>query len=138
MLSIAERVAAVVAVDPIRASLDLAPSVPTVAYVQGIATDVPVRTSSVDVIWCCLVLGSLTDEELTAAAREIRRVLRPGAPLIVVDNTTDGVGGDHYRFRSAATYAEALGFARLAEIHSYLDFDERISLMVGYAPGRTP
>jgi ubiquinone/menaquinone biosynthesis C-methylase UbiE len=47
----------------------------------GDATRIPLADSSVDAAWLCTVIHHVPD--LRAAARELRRVLRPGGPVLI-------------------------------------------------------
>lgn len=54
------------------------------AYLQGMATGLPVKDSSVDGVVACLVLEHVAD--LDSALAELARALRPGGCLLVVLN----------------------------------------------------
>ncbi|GAA1500697.1 hypothetical protein GCM10009827_007240 [Dactylosporangium maewongense] len=49
--------------------------------VEGHAAQLPVGDGTVDAVWVSTVIHHVPD--LAAAARELRRVLRPGAPLLI-------------------------------------------------------
>ncbi|GAA0451765.1 methyltransferase type 11 [Actinoplanes capillaceus] len=68
----------VVAIDPSPAMRERAVFEPVVA---GTADDIPFADASVDGVWLSTVIHHLPD--LGAAAREIRRVLKPGAPVLI-------------------------------------------------------
>ncbi|RAO42204.1 class I SAM-dependent methyltransferase [Micromonospora saelicesensis] len=68
----------VVAVDPSPAMRERAVFQPVVA---GTADDIPLADASLDGVWLSTVIHHLPD--LGAAAREIRRVLKPGAPVLI-------------------------------------------------------
>jgi ubiquinone/menaquinone biosynthesis C-methylase UbiE len=82
-----------VGVEPVRANLDRGrallvaaretePEVARgVAFVQGIAEHLPFADEAFDLVWCRDVLIHVA--ELEAAFAECRRVLRPGAPMLV-------------------------------------------------------
>jgi SAM-dependent methyltransferase len=72
---------AVIGVDPSAAMLRAAAKHPRVAYLRGRAEHVPLRTSSCDAAWLSQVVHHLADR--AAVAAELRRVLRPGARVIV-------------------------------------------------------
>lgn len=52
-----------------------------IKLVEGTAHALPVEASSIDIVWMSAVLHHLSDRE--RAAREVRRVLRPGGHLLV-------------------------------------------------------
>ena len=68
----------VLAVEPSAAMRDRCVHRPVVA---GEATALPLRAGTVDAVWLSTVIHHLPD--LAAAARELRRVLRPGGPVLI-------------------------------------------------------
>src|SRR5207249_6188280 len=71
----------VVAVEPSAAMREQIPRTGAIRVFEGDAGALPLPNESADAAWLSLVLHHLTD--LTAAAHEIRRVLRPGAPVLI-------------------------------------------------------
>jgi SAM-dependent methyltransferase len=69
----------VVAVEPSAAMRDRIP--PGIQALEGDASALPLADESADAAWLSLVLHHIPD--LEAAAYEIRRVLRPGAPVLI-------------------------------------------------------
>jgi len=67
----------VIAVEPSVAMHDQIPRAPAVQVLDGSAGALPLPDQSADAAWLSLVIHHIPD--LGAAAREIRRVLRPGA-----------------------------------------------------------
>lgn len=51
------------------------------AVLAGDAADIPAGNASIDAVWLSTVVHHIPD--LPAAAREIRRVLKPGAPVLI-------------------------------------------------------
>jgi SAM-dependent methyltransferase len=83
---------AVVAVEPSAAMRARIPWTPAVQVLEGHAGALPLRDESADVAWLSLVLHHIPD--LRLAAYEIRRVLRPGAPVLIrggVSGASDGI-----------------------------------------------
>jgi ubiquinone/menaquinone biosynthesis C-methylase UbiE len=72
---------AVVAVEPSAAMRQRIPRSPAIEPRQGDATALPLADASADAAWLSLVIHHLP--ELEAAAREIQRVLRPQAPVLI-------------------------------------------------------
>ncbi|KUL24367.1 class I SAM-dependent methyltransferase [Actinoplanes awajinensis] len=70
--------AEILAVEPSAAMRERAVVEPVLA---GSAEDIPVADASLDGIWLSTVIHHVAD--LEAAAREIRRVLKPGAPVLI-------------------------------------------------------
>jgi ubiquinone/menaquinone biosynthesis C-methylase UbiE len=71
----------VVAVEPSAAMREQIPRTGAVSVFEGDAGALPLPDESADAAWLSLVLHHLKD--LTAAAHAIRRVLRPGAPVLI-------------------------------------------------------
>jgi ubiquinone/menaquinone biosynthesis C-methylase UbiE len=71
----------VVAVEPSAAMRDQIPRTPAIQVLEGDASAIPLPAESADAVWLSLVIHHIPD--LRAAAHEIRRVLRPGAPVLI-------------------------------------------------------
>jgi ubiquinone/menaquinone biosynthesis C-methylase UbiE len=71
----------VLAVEPSAAMRAQIPRTPAIQVLEGDATALPLADESADAAWVSLVIHHIPD--LRAAAREIRRVLRPGAPVLI-------------------------------------------------------
>ena len=71
----------VLAVEPSAAMRDQIPRIPAIQVFEGDAGALPLPDESADAAWLSLVLHHIPD--LAVAAREIRRVLRPGAPVLI-------------------------------------------------------
>jgi ubiquinone/menaquinone biosynthesis C-methylase UbiE len=71
----------VLAVEPSAAMRDQIPRTPTIEVHEGDASALPLPDESADAAWLSLVIHHIADLEL--AAHEIRRVLRPGAPVLI-------------------------------------------------------
>ncbi len=71
----------VLAVEPSEAMRALIPHTPGIEILAGSAEELPIGDSSVDGAWLSTVTHHITD--LPAAAAELRRVLNPGAPVLV-------------------------------------------------------
>ena len=84
---------AVVAVEPSSAMRSHIRQSETIEVLEGDALSIPLPDASVDAAWLSLVIHHVPD--LAAAAREIRRVLRPGAPVLLrqgfPDRNLDGI-----------------------------------------------
>jgi SAM-dependent methyltransferase len=72
---------AVVAVEPSAAMRAQIPRHPSISVLDGQASALPLPDRSADGAWLSLVIHHIPD--LEAAACEIRRVLRPGAPVLI-------------------------------------------------------
>jgi len=71
----------VLAVEPSAAMRERIPRTPAVQVLEGDASALPLPDESADAVWLSLVIHHMPDIE--AAAHEIRRVLRPGAPVLI-------------------------------------------------------
>jgi ubiquinone/menaquinone biosynthesis C-methylase UbiE len=77
----------VVAVEPSAAMRARIPRTPAIQVFEGDACSLPMPDESADAAWLSLVIHHVPD--LEAAAREIRRVLRPGAPVLLRQGFSD-------------------------------------------------
>ena len=71
----------VLAVEPSAAMRDQIPRAPAIQVLEGDASALPLPDESADAAWLSLVIHHIPD--LGVAAREVRRVLRPGAPVLI-------------------------------------------------------
>ncbi|MGC5341767.1 class I SAM-dependent methyltransferase [Streptomyces sp. DT24] len=71
----------VLAVEPARAMRDLIPGAEGIEALDGTAEALPVPDGCADAAWLGSVVHHVSD--LAAAARELRRALRPGAPVLI-------------------------------------------------------
>jgi ubiquinone/menaquinone biosynthesis C-methylase UbiE len=71
----------ILAVEPSAAMRAQIPRRPNIRVLEGHASALPLADDSADGAWLSLVIHHIPD--LEAAAREIRRVLRPGAPVLI-------------------------------------------------------
>jgi ubiquinone/menaquinone biosynthesis C-methylase UbiE len=71
----------VLAVEPSAAMRDRIPRTSMIQAFEGDACTLPLPDRSADAAWLSLVIHHVPD--LALAAREIRRVLRPGAPVLI-------------------------------------------------------
>ncbi len=116
--------------DPIEHLLRLAPGSSATSYVRACAEPLPLADDSVDVVWICLVLGGIVDDaELARTALEVRRVLRPGGLLFLVENTSEKPDGDYWRYRSVEGWRELFRLPSMEHVSDYEDMDERNSVL---------
>jgi SAM-dependent methyltransferase len=71
----------VLAVEPSAAMRERIARTPAIQVIEGHASALPLPDKSADAAWLSLVIHHIPD--LEAAAHEIRRVLRPGAPVLI-------------------------------------------------------
>lgn len=69
---------------------------------------IPALTGSFDLLFSCLVLQHITsDEFFNHAACELRRVMKPGSTILLIDNAVDQA--HHVKSRTPEVLAQALG-----------------------------
>lgn len=78
---------------------------PALQQVQGSAMSLPLRPSSLDLVYLVTVLGEVTDRD--AALREMHRALRPGGFLAIAEHLPDPDFVSRSRLRSLC---EGAGF----------------------------
>jgi ubiquinone/menaquinone biosynthesis C-methylase UbiE len=121
-----------IGVDPMRELLRKAPKSPNVSYRCVRNGDLPLPESSVDVIWCCLVMGGIAEPKKTVS--ELCRVLRPTGLIVLIENTSDKPNGEFWKYRTVEEYTALFDFVKLNHLHDYTDVGERISVMAGRKP----
>jgi SAM-dependent methyltransferase len=84
---------ATLAVEPSAAMRAQIPRRPGIEVLDGHASALPLPDHSADGAWLSLVIHHIPD--LEAAAREIRRVLRPGAPVLIRQGYPDRADTRH-------------------------------------------
>ncbi|MEI8348634.1 MAG: class I SAM-dependent methyltransferase [Candidatus Omnitrophota bacterium] len=124
--------AKVVAVDPVKHFLRIAPKDKHVVYKCMQAGHIPLSGACVDIVWVCLVLGGIMDEiVLHNTISEMHRALKGGGLIFLVENTTEKQECDHWKYRPVRVYQELFSFAQLRSVGEYNELGERISIMVG-------
>lgn len=91
----------VVAVEPSAAMRERIPRLPQIEVREGNASALPLPDASADAAWLSLVLHHVPN--LAAAARELRRVLRPGAPVLIRGGMS---GGDYAGIENVRWFPE--------------------------------
>jgi ubiquinone/menaquinone biosynthesis C-methylase UbiE len=121
-----------IGIDTTRAFVEMAPRGEGVEYRVMEAGRIPVSDAEVDLLWVCLVLGGIVEDDvLSRSVAELDRVLKPGALLVVIENTSEKTDAPHWRFRSVDAYRQLLSFATLQHKGDYEDVGERISILIG-------
>jgi SAM-dependent methyltransferase len=91
----------VAAVEPSAAMRERIPRTAAIQVLEGDACSLPLLGDSADGAWLSLVLHHIPD--LGAAAREIRRVLRPGSPVLIRGGMS---GGDYQGIENVRWFPE--------------------------------
>lgn len=93
---------------------------------------IPMEDNSVDIIWVCLVIGGITEENvLSQTILEMRRVLKKDGMIFLIENTSDKPSGAHWKFKTVENYQSLFSFVKLKHLSDYFDVGERISIMAG-------
>jgi SAM-dependent methyltransferase len=120
-----------IGVDITPALLALAPESPATSYQCIPPGRLPFANDSFDVVWSCLVLGGISDDELPGTIAEIERVLKPGGLFFFAENTSDTPDAAHWTFRAPAAYVRLAGFCDPEILGSYQDVGETITIFAG-------
>ncbi|GAA1966241.1 class I SAM-dependent methyltransferase [Catenulispora subtropica] len=115
----------VIAVEPAAAMRTLIPRRPDIEILDGHAAAIPVPQASADAAWLSTVTHHIPD--LRAAAREIRRVLRPDAPVLI----RNAFAGRHERLRIARWFPEV---TRLLDTYPTVEQTCQAFAAAGFAP----
>jgi ubiquinone/menaquinone biosynthesis C-methylase UbiE len=104
-----------------------------VVFKQMKKNHIPLSDDSVDIVWCCLVLGGIRNPVLSKCINEICRILRPGGLLFLVENTSEKTNNpsSSWLFRSIRDYQSMFSSINLVHLHDYYDLGERISVIAG-------
>ena len=119
-------------IDVVQDFFEMAPRAEKVRYLpMRKETEIPLPDAYVDIVWICLVLGGVQDKKLEKLVNEIKRVLKDGGLLFLIENTTAKESGGYWKFRSIERYLDLFSFVNLKHLHDYYDMSERISIMAG-------
>ena len=112
--------------------LEHAPKSSSVTYqVIGAGGTLPFYDSSFDVVWSCLVLGTIPDEQIEQSIAEIKRVLRPGGLFFYVENTANEANLPYFTFRDQDSYIRLAQFCQPKIIDCYSDVEQQITIFSG-------
>jgi len=123
----------VVGVDITSMLLELAPKSSHVTY-QCIETNIlPFPDSSFDVVWSCLVLGGIPDDNILQTIDEIKRVLKQGGLFFFIENTSSKKNTDYWFYRDEKDYIRLAKFCNPKALSYYEDLGEKITIFSGRA-----
>jgi ubiquinone/menaquinone biosynthesis C-methylase UbiE len=120
-----------IGVDPIRELIELAPKDSNIEYHVMKHGKIPLKDKSVDLLWCCLVLGGIPENIIRKTVKEMLRVLVDDGLMILIENTSEKVSNDFWKFRAASYFQSLFQLMNLVTVHEYYDCDETISVMIG-------
>jgi SAM-dependent methyltransferase len=124
-----------IGVDPVTQFIRLAPRGPRVDYLPMRQGRIPISSGTIDVVWICLVLGGIENGgPIDDTVAEIKRVLRPGGLVFLVENTTLAPDTKTWSFRSVVEYQNLFRPLNLRALGEYDDLGERITVMAGRSP----
>ena len=84
-----------------------------------------------DVVWVCLVLGGLSDNELAILARNIEAIIADNGLLFIVESTGDSYLEDVWRIRTRQQLSSMFPLMQLKHIGTYFDVNQEISVLAG-------
>lgn len=84
-----------------------------------------------DVVWVCLVLGGLTENEIVILAKNIEAVLADNGLLFIVESTGDTYLEDVWRIRTRQQLSSMFPLMQLKHIGTYFDVNQEISVLAG-------
>jgi ubiquinone/menaquinone biosynthesis C-methylase UbiE len=130
------------AIDPTQQFLEIAeshrksPSVTYTAYHDGV---IPFPGESMDAVWACMVLSTILDVSggmFEHTVSELRRVLRPGGLMFLVDNTSGPphrpvVRSPYSISRTVEEYSRAFNWCGLRAVGEYEDLGEINTIFIG-------
>ena len=120
----------VVAIDPIKHLIELAPPAAGVEYKVMLEGNIPMENDSVDVVWICLVFGSITDNNvLQQTVAEIKRVLKQGGLIFMVEKTSEDLS--NFQTKSVTFYKKMFDFVKLDKIDEYTDIEDCNTVFLG-------
>jgi ubiquinone/menaquinone biosynthesis C-methylase UbiE len=121
----------VIATDPIKKFIKLAPKSHRVEYRLLENNRIPVVDQKVDLVWICLVLGGIEDEFLQDIYKEILRVTKSNGRICLVENTSQGKDGKFWYLRDQPFYKQLFRDFTMEEAGHYYDVGQRISIFLG-------
>jgi ubiquinone/menaquinone biosynthesis C-methylase UbiE len=122
-----------VGVDPTPELLALAEATPRTTYRHLVADVLPLVDDEVDVVFTSMVLGGIPAEPLAATLAEVRRVLRPGGLVFLVESVGEPSDGGTWSSRTVAGYRELLPWAPLHEVGAFDDAGDAVVVLAGRA-----
>jgi len=122
-----------IGVDPIKSLIEIAPKNNDVEYKVMEAGKIPLPDCSVDVVWICLVIGGIAEDDLDQTVQEINRVLKNNGLLFIIEGTSDEkpTGVKQYKRFTIDKYKNIFNSASLVNLHDYFDLNQKISIMAG-------
>jgi ubiquinone/menaquinone biosynthesis C-methylase UbiE len=121
-----------VGVDVTQTLLDIAPIADGVTYQHIVPNQpLPLYDNSIDVIWCCLVLGGIHNDDIGYTLNELNRVLANNGLMFLAENTSKIKNAAHWFFRSEKEYIRITQFCNLHVIGFYEDLGQRITVFCG-------
>ena len=100
------------AVDIVEEAMRVIPTeaITTTAVLATHPLKLPFPEPAVDLLWCCMYFQCVVDDEVfNAACSELKRTLRPGARVLIIDNQADR--NAYVRARGPEVLAKALELA---------------------------
>lgn len=121
-------------VDICQPLLDLAPEAENVTY-STLDTFLHGPQREYDVIWVCLVLGGISNNDMPKIVDAIDTALSKDGLLFLVENVSDKADSRNWLFRSEAQYKAFFPNMDLRTLDQYTDCEEIISILAGRRHG---
>lgn len=84
-----------------------------------------------DVIWICLVLGGVNNEQLEQISLQIEKILGENGLLFFAESTSNKYIEGRWRIRTFEAYKDLFQFVSVKQIGKYFDAGQEISIMSG-------
>lgn len=118
-------------VDISRTLINIAPEAPNTIY-ETISWSSPlIHSKRYDLIWVCLVLGGISDNDLGCIIDCLEDCLAVNGLVFLVENTATRKDTAHWKYRTAEQYANLFLSVKLKLIGTYMDCGEEISVLAG-------
>lgn len=122
-----------VGVDPTPELLALARPTARTTFREMVEGLLPLVDDEADVVFTSMVLGGIPAEPLAATLAEVRRVLRPGGLVFLVESVGEPSDGGTWSSRTVEAYCDLVPWAPLHEIGAYDDAGDAVVILAGRA-----
>lgn len=110
--------------------IKLAPIGNNVSYHSGFIENIKIE-NKFDLVWICLVLGGIPDNQIKKTIRTIEGLMKSGGGIFLVENTHFRSNAPHWTFRSKEFYRNSFPNINIEYLGGYEDAGEEISIFFG-------
>ncbi len=100
-------------------------------YIISKNNKIPLPDATIDIVWICLVMGGIAENKMNLVVYEIERVLKNGALLMLIENTSAISNSEYWSYRTPEAYLTLFKTIDLTIVGSYKEVDEEITIMLG-------